>query len=114
MPNNNSDIISAIKEWASPMLIAIVGTLLWSDLSELKTDVKTLLIQQSENATRIELLEKDVQILKQNKTAGSKPLSSLTYVQQIEIAAAVGLPLWMRIGPFKKEDEIRLEEYSLA
>lgn len=114
MPNNNSDIISAIKEWASPMLIAIVGTLLWSDLSELKTDVKTLLIQQSENATRIELLERDVQILKQTKNSGSKPLSSLSSLRSIEFAAAAGVPLWMRIGPFKKEDEIRLEEYSLA
>lgn len=114
MPNNNnSDIISAIKEWASPMLIAIVGTLLWSDLSELKTDVKTLLIQQSENATRIELLERDVQILKQTKVTERDQTVSST-VDILEKAAPYMLPVWMRIGPFKKEDEIEMQERKLA
>lgn len=113
MPNTNSEIISAIKEWASPMLIAIVGTLLWSDLSELKNDVKTLLIQQSENATRIELLERDVQILKQTRTSMSKPTS---YVpgHEMNVSEYVIIPAWMRFGPFKKEDEIDIEEGSIV
>jgi len=112
MPNTNSEIISAIKEWASPMLIAIVGTLLWSDLSELKSDVKTLLIQQSENATRIELLEKDVQILKQTNVSPAKPVSCTEDIMKKSVPYK--MPTWMRIGPFKKEEEISLEEYTLA
>jgi len=99
-----NDIISAVKEWASPVLIAIVGTLLYSDLTELKSDVKTLLIQQSADRTRIEMLEKDIEILKEQKMS--------TAVDQITDAVTQGkavLPVWMRIGPFKKEDEISFD-----
>lgn len=81
------------------MLIAIVGTLLWSDLTELKQDVKTLLIQQSSDRTRIDMLEKDIQILKSH---GSTSIETETSYK-INLHA---LPLWMRVGPFKKEDEI--------
>jgi len=104
VPKN--DIISAVKEWASPVLIAIVGTLLYSDLTELKTDVKTLLIQQSADRTRIEMLEKDIQILKEAKVSD-------IVVPQITDAVTMCLPVfpvWMRMGPFKKEDEISFEE----
>jgi len=103
-----NDIISTVKEWASPALIAIVGTLLYSDLSELKSDVKTLLIQQSVDRTRIEMLERDLQILEQNRSAVASDSSR---------SVAFGLsicPVWMRIGPFKKEDEISLEEKKLS
>lgn len=104
VPKN--DIISAVKEWASPVLIAIVGTLLYSDLTELKSDVKTLLIQQSADRTRIEMLEKDIQILKESKVSD-------IVNPQITDSVTMGLgmfPVWMRIGPFKKEDEIRYDE----
>lgn len=99
VPKN--DIISAVKEWASPVLIAIVGTLLYSDLTELKSDVKTLLIQQSADRTRIEMLEKDIQILKEAKASqGNGQITDA-------VTTAMGrFPVWMRIGPFKKEDEI--------
>lgn len=99
VPKN--DIISAVKEWASPVLIAIVGTLLYSDLTELKSDVKTLLIQQSADRTRIEMLEKDIQILKEAKVSqGNGQITDA-------VTSTVGrFPVWMRIGPFKKEDEI--------
>lgn len=101
-------MISAVKEWLSPMLIAIVGTLLWRDLSDLKNDVKTLLIQQSENATRIQLLERDVDILKQKRTANYHPhIDNMSYKMTLE--KNVALPVWMRIGPFKKEDEIEFD-----
>lgn len=101
-----NDIISTVKEWASPALIAIVGTLLYSDLSELKSDVKTLLIQQSVDRTRIEMLERDIQILEQNRGASVASLDST-------IAFGMGIiPMWMRIGPFKKEDEIDYQSES--
>jgi hypothetical protein len=81
------------------MLIAIVGTLLWSDLTELKQDVKTLLIQQSSDRTRIDMLEKDIQILKSHSSTSIETETSYKIKLQV-------LPIWMRVGPFKKEDEI--------
>ena len=99
VPKN--DIISAVKEWASPVLIAIVGTLLYSDLTELKSDVKTLLIQQSADRTRIEMLEKDIQILKEARST-----KTTSMINNTVMAAGIGIPVWKRIGPFKKEDEV--------
>lgn len=57
-------IISTIKEWASPSLIAIIGIFLWRDLSELKADVKLLLIQQSADKVRIDNIQSEVNMLK--------------------------------------------------
>lgn len=57
-------IISTIKEWASPSLIVTIGMFLWRDLSELKTDVKLLLIQQGVDEVRIDNVESEVNMLK--------------------------------------------------
>jgi hypothetical protein len=53
-------VISALKEWASPILIAIVGMLLWRDVTEMRADIKLLLTQQSADRVKIEQLEDDV------------------------------------------------------
>lgn len=57
-------VISILKEWASPVLIAIVGMLLWRDITEMRSDVKLLLIQQSSDRVKIEQLETDMKMLK--------------------------------------------------
>jgi hypothetical protein len=69
MEKNNKDypkeeVISILKEWASPVLIGIVGMLLWRDVTEMRNDVKLLLTQQSADRVKIEQLEDDVKILK--------------------------------------------------
>jgi hypothetical protein len=58
------EVISVIKEWASPVLIGIVSMLLWRDVSELRSDVKILLTQQSANEVRIQSMEADIAMLK--------------------------------------------------
>jgi len=57
-------VISTVKEWASPMLIGLVGILLWRDITEMRTDVKTLLTNESADRVKIEQLESDVSMLK--------------------------------------------------
>jgi hypothetical protein len=57
-------VISILKEWASPVLIGIVGMLLWRDVTEMRSDVKLLLVQQSADRVKIEQLENDVKMLK--------------------------------------------------
>jgi hypothetical protein len=57
-------VISILKEWASPVLIAVVGMLLWRDITEMRSDVKLLLVQQSADRVKIEQLEDDVKLLK--------------------------------------------------
>jgi len=58
------EVISILKEWASPVLIAIVGMLLWRDVTEMRADIKILLTQQSADRVKIEQLEEDVEMLK--------------------------------------------------
>jgi hypothetical protein len=58
------EVISVIKEWASPVLIGIVSMLLWRDVTELRSDVKILLSQQSANEVRIQRMETDINMLK--------------------------------------------------
>jgi len=60
------DPIAKVKEWITPSLVSIVGIMLWSQLTELRTDVKQLLIAQSGNTVKIAQLEKDVEYLKTN------------------------------------------------
>jgi hypothetical protein len=62
--NIQKGVISTIKEWAAPSLVAIVGMLVWRDITELRSDVKLLLYEQSANHVKIEMLEADVKDLK--------------------------------------------------
>lgn len=63
-PQQKSEVINILKEWASPVLIGMVGMLLWRDVTELRSDVKQLLTQQSANQVRIERVEADIHLLK--------------------------------------------------
>lgn len=67
-------VISILKEWASPVLIGIVGMLLWRDVTEMRSDVKLLLVQQSADRVKIEQLETDVKMLKGYLFSESKGL----------------------------------------
>lgn len=56
--------VSAIKAWLTPILMSILGVMIWHDLNEMKRDIKILLTKDSANQIRIEQLEKDVEIMK--------------------------------------------------
>lgn len=75
--NPKEEVISTLKEWASPVLIGLVGMLLWRDVSEMRSDVKLLLTQQSADKVRIEKLESEVALLKNyvfiQRSGNSKP-----------------------------------------
>ncbi len=67
MTNKNTSreqILATLKEWVAPVLLSVVGMLLWRDISEMRADVKLLLTQQSANQVKIDNLEKDVELLK--------------------------------------------------
>jgi hypothetical protein len=57
-------IIDKIKIWASPTIISILGLIIWTDLQEMKHDVKRLLEVSSSQQARIELLESDLTLIK--------------------------------------------------
>lgn len=62
----SQDITTKLKIWLFPSLVTILGTLIWRDLSEMKSDIKELLAQSNIDKTRIDNLER---ILYNNKTS---------------------------------------------
>ena len=58
--------IDKIKIWASPTVVSILGMMIWTDLREMKQDVKRLLEVSSSQQARIESLERDVALFKGN------------------------------------------------
>ncbi len=76
MTNKNQSkeqILAAIKEWVAPVLLSIVGMLLWRDISEMRADVKLLLTNQSADRVKIEKLEQDVDLLMSIVFKSSEP-----------------------------------------
>ena len=57
-------VLDFVREWVTPILLTIVGLFIWRDLSELRSDVKQLLIQQSRDRMQIEQIQYDVNTLK--------------------------------------------------
>lgn len=57
-------VLDFVREWVTPILLTIVGLFIWRDLSELRSDVKQLLIQQSSDRMQIEQIQYDVNALK--------------------------------------------------
>jgi hypothetical protein len=69
---SNDKVISKIKEWLSPGLISFVGMVLWMQLTELKQDVRTLLINQGIVETKVFQLEKEVDYMKNRYSYGQQ------------------------------------------
>ena len=91
-PDNQSKVISTIKEFLAPILLSIVGLFIWRDISEMRSDVKLLLVQQSADRIKIENMESDIAMLKSIVFQLGK-VKDGTYVLQ----------------PAKKEDELEIK-----
>jgi len=75
--------ISSVKAWIFPTLVSLVSLLIWNDVNEIKTDVKSLMAQSNIDKTRIDNLER--QIFK----AATSPSSPSTPRKEEEITYAV-------------------------
>jgi len=67
---NENPTLKSIKLWIFPSLLSLVALLIWSDVNEIKSDVKMLMAQSNVDKTRIDNLERVVY-----KTAASFPTS---------------------------------------
>ena len=57
---NESPNLRAIKVWIFPSLVSLVALLIWSDVTEIKADLKILMAQSNIDKTRIDNLERMV------------------------------------------------------
>ncbi len=90
-------VVSRVKEYITPGLITILGVMLWAELSELKNDVKTLLARDAASTMKIDMLEKEIDRVRQQVCNDTKPLGYNT---------PISLPWYKMIA--KKEDELEV------
>jgi len=57
------DVSVIIKTWLFPSIVTLLGTLIWRDMQEMRNDVKALLAQSNVDKTRIDNLERQVNLL---------------------------------------------------
>lgn len=69
--------LEKVKSWLSPMIISAFGFVLWSLLSEIRSDVKVLLQAEAATNIKIENLERRVtateMLITQNRLFAIKP-----------------------------------------
>ena len=70
----NSQAVNQIKVWFFPILMGILGTIIWSDVKDIKADVKALMAQSNIDKTRIDNLEKQVDFFRQRGSSKSTGL----------------------------------------
>lgn len=73
--------IDKLKVYVFPILVTIISTMIWRDVTELRADVKMLLAQSNIDKTRIDNLERDVRFLEQS-IFGTKD-NQTTYIPEI-------------------------------
>lgn len=62
-PTPKNSLGNAIKIYLFPALVTILATLIWRDVTEMRSDIKALLAQSNIDKTDIQNLKKDVQNL---------------------------------------------------
>ena len=74
------------KSWIFPGLVSVMGMMIWNDVTEIKKDVKALMLQSSVDKTRIDNLEREV--YKKNITYRSPfpPIKSNTILRSEMVA----------------------------
>lgn len=71
----SKDISGAIKTWLFPSVVTLIATLIWRDMQEMRQDIKALLAQSNIDKTRIDNMERQIDLLNNkvllnsNKTA---------------------------------------------
>lgn len=72
---SNSRATDQVKVWLFPTLVAILSTIIWSDVRDIKSDVKALMAQSNIDKTRIDNIEKQMSFF---SPGAVKPMSFIT------------------------------------
>jgi len=75
MATKSESALAAVKTWLFPSLVTILAMMIWRDVTEMRTDIKSLLSQVSVDKTKIEQLERDVRSIEMT-VYNKKPIAS--------------------------------------
>lgn len=59
-PKDEAALMNTLRKWIFGPLLSVLGTIIVLQLNEIKTDIKSLLVQTGKNTTRIDNLERVV------------------------------------------------------
>ena len=96
--SRKESLLTTVKMWVFPSLVTVLSLMIWRDINEMRTDIKSLLAQTNIDKTKIENLEREVRILDQ-AVFNKKVLTSYNNIS-----------LYERLY-FKHEDFYNLEDY---
>lgn len=80
---NMKDPIAQIKAWLFPSLITILAGIIWNDVQEIKSDVKSLMAQSNIDKTRIDNLER---VIFESKPMSNAPTKRDNKETKLELA----------------------------
>ena len=69
--SKNGDSITNVKAWLTPILMSILGIMIWQDIMEMRDDVKELIKRDSATQIRIFELEKDIELIQKQLYLGN-------------------------------------------
>lgn len=69
--NNDSNTMNVIKQYIAPGLFSIIGLFLWRDVSEMRADLKTLIVKGPVDDIKIQNMQTDLDLLKAKALEGS-------------------------------------------
>lgn len=75
MATKSESALAAVKAWLFPSLVTILAMMIWRDVTEMRTDIKSLLAQASVDKTKIEQLERNVRSIEMT-VYNKKPVAS--------------------------------------
>lgn len=80
-------VFNQFKIWFFPGVVSILGMMIWSDVSEIKADVKVLMAQSNIDKTRIDNLERVV--YKSTVSSTQPPYKLPNQVKMYEMMAII-------------------------
>jgi hypothetical protein len=86
--NPKNSLGNAVKIYLFPALVTVLATLIWRDVTEMRTDIKMLLAQSNIDKTDIQNLKRDVQMLNNAVFFKTKPVSKVFYPKSTEFLYA--------------------------
>lgn len=83
-PTPKNSLGNAVKLYLFPVLVTILASLIWRDVTEMRNDIKALLAQSNVDKTDIQNLKRDVDKLEQavfNRKiiASAEPVNKLLF-----------------------------------
>jgi hypothetical protein len=98
IPTPKNSIANALKIYLFPSIVTVLAMMIWRDVTELRSDVKALLAQSNIDKTRIDNLQKDVQLLQQK--IFNTPPKTTSYINNFQFDKY-----------FKHEDVFDVKDY---